>query len=59
MLALQVPPTLLTCKGPTKSPAGQTQYRTLSLNIYGGGNMYFDRDMGKPGRSGHFPEGRG
>ena len=59
MLFLQVPPTSLTHKRPTKNPAGQTLYRTLSLDIYGGGNIYLDRDMEKPGRSGHFPEGRG
>ena len=39
--------------------AGQNLYRTLSLHIYGGGNLYLDRDMEKLGRSDHFPEGTG
>ena len=42
-----------------KTTAGQTLYRTLSLPIYGGGNIYLDRDMENPGRSDHFPEGTG
>jgi hypothetical protein len=29
------------------------------LHIYGGGNLYFDRDMEKPGSSAHFPERTG
>ena len=28
-----------------KTTAGQTLFRTLSLHIYGGGNIYLDRDM--------------
>ena len=34
-----------------------TQIRTLSLDIFGGGQIYLDSDMEKPGRSVHFPEG--
>ena len=39
-----------------KTTARQTRYRTISVHMYGGGNNNFDRDMEKPGRSGHFPE---
>ena len=42
-----------------KTSAGQTLHRTLCLHIYGGGNMYLDRDMEKPGSSAHFPKGTG
>ena len=46
-------------KGLQKAPAGQTPYKTHSLDIYGRGNIYFDSDMEKSGRSGHFSEGTG
>ena len=42
-----------------KTSAGQTLYRTLCLHIYGGGNVYLDRDMEKPGSSAHFPKRTG
>ena len=32
---------------------------TLSLHIYGGGNIYLNKDMKKPGRSEDFPQGTG
>ena len=56
---MQVPPTLLIHKMAKKNTAGQTYYRTLFLHIYGGGYIYLERDMGKPGRSDHFPSGTG
>ena len=34
MCILQIAPTLLIHKMATKNPAGQTQYKTLSLHIY-------------------------
>ena len=37
----------------------QALYRTLSLHIYGGGNIYLDRYMEKPGSSDPFPKGTG
>ena len=42
-----------------KTTAGQTLYRTLSLHIYGWGNIYLERDMKKPGSSEPFPKGTG
>ena len=41
-----------------KTPAGQTLYGALLLDMYGGGTIYLDSDMDKSGRSDHFPEGR-
>ena len=41
---------------PTKTSAGQTRYRTLSLHIYGGGQLYLDKAMKKPRRFDRFPE---
>ena len=48
MFILQVTPTSLIHKMATTkktSTAGKTLYRTLSLHIYSGGNIYLDRDM--------------
>ena len=59
MFVLQVPPTSFIHKMAPKEHAGQILYRTLSLNIYGGGNICLDRDMEKPERSHHFPERSG
>ena len=42
-----------------KTTAEQTLYRPLSSHIHGGGNIYLDRDMEKPGKFDHFPEGTG
>ena len=39
--------------------AGQTLYRTLSLDIYGRGNIYLTSDMEKPVRFVDFPKGTG
>ena len=36
-----------------------TLYRTLPLHIYGGGHIYSDRGVEKPGRSDDFPQGTG
>ena len=59
MLVLQVPPTSIIHKCKQKTPAGQTLYITLSLHIYGGGKLYFDKDMQNPGIFDHFPEETG
>ena len=42
-----------------KTIEGKTFYRTLSLHMYGGGNMYLDRDMESSGSSDPFPKGTG
>ena len=34
-------------------------YRTLCLQICGGGNIYLNRDMEKPGSSAYFPKSTG
>ena len=47
MLVLQIPPSSLPHKRPTKSLLGQTLYWTLSLYIYGRGNIYLESDMEK------------
>ena len=39
--------------------AGQTLYRILCLHIYGGGNVYLDRDVEKPGSPAHLPKRTG
>ena len=59
MFILQVPPTSFIHKWQHKTTTGQTLYRTLSLHIYGGGNIYLDRDVKKPGSSDPFPKGTG
>ena len=60
MSVLQVPPTSLVHKMATKDYyTGQTFYITLSLHMYGGGNINLDKDMEKPGSSDHFPKGTG
>ena len=53
MFILQVPPTSLLIKWQQKTSAGQTLSRTLCLHIYGGGNVYLDRDMKNQGSSAH------
>ena len=47
MLIVQVAPTWLIHKMATKDHCRQNLYRTLNLQIYGGGNIYLDRDMRK------------
>ena len=42
-----------------KTYAGQTLYRTLCLYIYGGGHIYLDRDIEKPGICAHFSKRTG
>ena len=42
-----------------KTTAGQTLYRTISLHINGGGKIYLNIDMKKPGSFDHFPKGTG
>ena len=62
MFILQVPPTSIIHKmkkEKKKTFSGQTLYRTLCLHIYGGGNIYIDRDMEKQGSSAHFPRRTG
>ena len=59
MFILQVPPTSLIHKKQQKTTAGQTLYRTISLHINGGGKIYLERDMEKPGSFDHFPKGTG
>ena len=55
MFILQVPPSSLIHK---RATAEKTLYRTLSLHIYGGGNIHLVRDMEKPGCSDHFYKGQ-
>ena len=54
---MQVPSTSLIQKMATDNPCRKTLYRTVSLHIYVGGKIILNRDMEKPGRSNHFPEG--
>ena len=42
-----------------KTTARQNLYRTISLHINGGGKIYLNRDMEKPGSFDHFPKGTG
>ena len=59
MFILQVPQTSLIHKMATKDHCRETLYRILSLHIYGGGNIYLEKDMEKPGSSDPFPKGTG
>ena len=54
MFILQVPPTSLILKVATKDHC-----RANSLHINGGGKIYLNRDMEKPGSFDHFPKGTG